>query len=86
VRAFGNLEDCGPCRESLAQPDIIGQKKAWIAFVVGAEDLLNRRKLVGFKCYRFLRWNAWERCAVQFPLDLLFPTELLGFEPLKFEG
>src|SRR5215475_10226220 len=29
-----------PCREGLSQPDIIGQKKAWIAFFVG-EDLIN---------------------------------------------
>src|SRR6201987_3228647 len=53
VQAFDDLEDSGPCREGLAQPDIIGQKKAWIAFFVGAEDFLNRRKLVGFECYRF---------------------------------
>ena len=36
LRAFDNFEDSSPCREGLAQPDIIGQKKAWIPFFVGA--------------------------------------------------
>jgi hypothetical protein len=47
VRAFDNPEDSGPCREGLSQPDIIGQKKAWIPFFAGAEDLLNGCDLVG---------------------------------------
>jgi hypothetical protein len=44
------------------------------------------RKLVGSERYRFLRRDSRERFAVQLPLDLLFPTELLRFEPFKFEG
>jgi len=55
VRAFDNFEDTGPCREGLAQPDIIGEKKAWISVFVDAEDLLNSCELVRFECYRFLR-------------------------------
>ena len=47
VQAFDYLEDSGPCREGLPQPDIIGQKKAWISVFVGAEDRLNSGKLVG---------------------------------------
>jgi hypothetical protein len=62
----------------------IGQKKAWISVFVGAEDRFNSCKLVGSERYGFLRRNSWERSAVQFPLDLLFPTELLRFEPFKF--
>src|SRR4029077_2214349 len=59
VRAFDNLEDSSPCRESFSQPDIIGQKKAWIPVFVGAEDCLNSCKLVGSERYRFLRRSNW---------------------------
>jgi len=58
VRVFDNLEDSGPCGESFSQPDIIGQKKARISVLVGAEDRLNRCKLVGPEHYRFLRGDS----------------------------
>ena len=41
-----------------SQPDIIGQKKARISVLVGAEDRLNRCKLVGPEHYRFLRGDS----------------------------
>src|SRR5262249_44970980 len=85
LRAFDNLEDSDPCREGLSQSDIVCQKKAWIAVFVGVEDLLHSNKAVRSDCYQFLCRNNWAPPAVQLPLDLLFPTELLWFEPLKFE-
>src|SRR4029077_715741 len=53
VQAFDYLEDSGPCREGLAQPDIIGQKKAWIALFVGAEDFLTPRSWWGLSVIDF---------------------------------
>src|SRR5271165_5617506 len=85
LRTLENLEDTGPCCEGFSQAYVIGQKKTRIAAFVGAEDLLNSRKLVGLQRNHFLRWNAYECFAVQLPLDLLFPTELLWFKPIQFE-